>query len=493
MAVLRIGRAVKAVAGSEALERAEVIRVGVPRDRFLEDSEKLLLSAHARRRRTELAAEKDQCEHIVREETARVRELTRNLNLCEWVRYAGADVAAMETEFEELAKGKARLESKRSELRNAERLVPFWRAGAAESAKADCLERGLPTLKERLAKAENDLENAQLESEGVRPDLESARALLETSEGMSWVARRWRGLPEPSHQRMVVSNLEKRVTEMRGREDACQEDVRSTKEQVGRVTKILDSLRAKYGGTPAEVSERAAEHTRSLDDLRRAADSLARYLGDREKGFRSILGRRISVVRAMGLLDRMAPKLEDQIRDLHAAHACARELTRAMDPGALEEERQSAGERVRRTRSRIAEIETLLQRVEQDLIEKAMVVATTLTSAFLRDALHERRFDTVILDEASMAPIPALWIAASLADRSAVVVGDFRQLPPIAVSEEAMALKWLKRHVFEVSSSNSVDPPPWRKDLYVQHRMHPQICSIPNERFYDGKLVWAAP
>ena len=67
----------------------------------------------------------------------------------------------------------------------------------------------------------------------------------------------------------------------------------------------------------------------------------------------------------------------------------------------------------------------------------------------------------IILDEASMAPIPALWVAASLADANAIVVGDFKQLPPIVLSEHKLAQKWLGRDVFdEAKLSPLPDPPP---------------------------------
>jgi len=52
------------------------------------------------------------------------------------------------------------------------------------------------------------------------------------------------------------------------------------------------------------------------------------------------------------------------------------------------------------------------------------------------------------VDEASMAPIPALWASATLAGRCIVAVGDFKQLPPIVLSEDPIALRWLGRDVF---------------------------------------------
>ena len=62
------------------------------------------------------------------------------------------------------------------------------------------------------------------------------------------------------------------------------------------------------------------------------------------------------------------------------------------------------------------------------MIAAATVVATTLTRAYKRESITARRFDTVILDEASMAPIPALLAAAALAESNVVIVGDPKAL-----------------------------------------------------------------
>jgi len=50
-----------------------------------------------------------------------------------------------------------------------------------------------------------------------------------------------------------------------------------------------------------------------------------------------------------------------------------------------------------------------------------------------------------------MAPIPALWIAARLADANVVVLGDLKQPPPIRLSEHPLADKWLGQNIFDAS------------------------------------------
>jgi hypothetical protein len=62
-----------------------------------------------------------------------------------------------------------------------------------------------------------------------------------------------------------------------------------------------------------------------------------------------------------------------------------------------------------------------------------------------------------------MAPIPALWVAASLADRNVIAVGDFKHLP-IVQSKHEVALKWLGQDMFDISGMTSARkqrcPPP---------------------------------
>lgn len=108
-----------------------------------------------------------------------------------------------------------------------------------------------------------------------------------------------------------------------------------------------------------------------------------------------------------------------------------------------------------RIEKQLIEINTELIRLEQQMQElqtqvimRADIIGTTLTKTYLNDVLRSRQFDAVILDEASMASIPALWCAAWLAKKSIIIVGDFLQLPPIVLAQTEAAKKWLGRDVF---------------------------------------------
>jgi hypothetical protein len=81
----------------------------------------------------------------------------------------------------------------------------------------------------------------------------------------------------------------------------------------------------------------------------------------------------------------------------------------------------------------------------------------------MENELEARRFDTVIIDEATISPIPALWVAARLADANLVIRGDCQGSRPITFSEHPLADKWLGRNIFDaagVPAAHRTDPRP---------------------------------
>lgn len=114
--------------------------------------------------------------------------------------------------------------------------------------------------------------------------------------------------------------------------------------------------------------------------------------------------------------------------------------------------------------------------------ERPQVVAATNSSA----ATIQREFDLVVLDEATQSTCTASCIPLSRASR-VVLAGDHRQLPPFSATEEPPESSYglsLFEHLYaEGGVYEGVG-----LQLKTQYRMHRDIASFPNRRFYDRTL-----
>lgn len=141
----------------------------------------------------------------------------------------------------------------------------------------------------------------------------------------------------------------------------------------------------------------------------------------------------------------------------------------------------------------IRAIEAELEALVAKILREAKLVATSLTRATISKQFDYETFDVLVVDEASMAPMPALYFAAGRAANKVIVVGDFRQLPPICVSDTEMAQKWLGRDIFnQTGVQHAIDegkPEPRLTMLQRQYRMHPDISAISNRVIYRDKLA----
>lgn len=141
--------------------------------------------------------------------------------------------------------------------------------------------------------------------------------------------------------------------------------------------------------------------------------------------------------------------------------------------------------------ARISEIQKELDELQKRVLSEARVVCTTLTKTFSAKEFPDMPFDVLVVDEASMAPLPHLYWALSRCRKAAVIVGDFLQLPPICIAEEGMAQRWLGRSIYQHLQVDTVSKA--KQDnriclLDTQYRMNPAISTIPNQIFYQGLL-----
>lgn len=128
------------------------------------------------------------------------------------------------------------------------------------------------------------------------------------------------------------------------------------------------------------------------------------------------------------------------------------------------------------------------------VVDEADVVLTTFARLAVREELGRPRFDALLVDEASTAPLPYVLFAAALARRRAAAFGDFQQLPAVVLSDGAHATRWMRRDIFRASGVlDSDDGLPSPKDrlcsmLREQYRMRPAIRTLVGDLFYGGRL-----
>ena len=139
-----------------------------------------------------------------------------------------------------------------------------------------------------------------------------------------------------------------------------------------------------------------------------------------------------------------------------------------------------------------AEIDQQLTAGQNQLIRDARVVGCTLSKLVIDNLLWSWKRDAVVIDEASMAGLPFVFALAMDAPTTLACFGDFRQLPPIAVSEREGAKAWFGRDVFEIAEVvgriEAGIPDPRLAVLRTQYRMGAVIAGAVSKVAYFDLL-----
>ncbi|MBX3170186.1 MAG: AAA family ATPase [Candidatus Eremiobacteraeota bacterium] len=139
-----------------------------------------------------------------------------------------------------------------------------------------------------------------------------------------------------------------------------------------------------------------------------------------------------------------------------------------------------------RLRARVAR--TALTSGQQQAVDECRILLTTLANSYVSPLLKEQHFDSVVVEEAGMALLPAIYLAAGRARQQVVLVGDPQQLPAILASRDSYAQQAMGRNIFAVLGER-----PERLMLDVQYRMHPEIGELVSRLFYNGGLRHQPP
>lgn len=126
-----------------------------------------------------------------------------------------------------------------------------------------------------------------------------------------------------------------------------------------------------------------------------------------------------------------------------------------------------------------------------DAIDSALLLATTLAKVCYLKKTDLKKIDVVIIDEASMAAPAMLFWAATFAEKSVTLVGDFKQLPPVSSAEIEPSRTWFRNSIYDhlkIGSAGSAIECPFLTMLDTQYRMNPAIANICNELCYGERL-----
>ena len=139
---------------------------------------------------------------------------------------------------------------------------------------------------------------------------------------------------------------------------------------------------------------------------------------------------------------------------------------------------------------RLTGLRARLDALAREVIAEARVVAATLTKCYVGDQLDGQTFDALIVDEISMALPPLLFVAGRRALRRVILVGDFKQLPPIVRSDSVITDERLRQDAFHLSRiALDLEPTdhPALTRLHTQRRMLRPIADAARAISYGPK------
>jgi superfamily I DNA and/or RNA helicase len=486
-AILRISKNIS----EDELTKGMVLRVGEPKDRRLIDQPNLLLATHVAKKAEEFTTRK---QYLIDKSNNEIREskrLSHLIDLLEWVDEAEEDIFNINHRLMVLQKREQILKDDISEFDRVAYLKRYWNEAENEARKINQL-----ILKSEFIKNKKDIQSKNiLDTNDKLSDLSNklleAQKIYEHTSSVGLLTRRWKQLPDPEDQKRVVDEIKIQIGKLGLELDDKNNSYKAYNQEYLEYIEIINNYKNEKG-EPEIIISQAANYFDKLNELSRDIESKRKLCSEFRNELDEILINKLSAVKAIGLVHstvNTGNTAETMLKSINQAFDEAYSEVRGLNLYDMKNNLKKMNDSIIQSRIEIDRIDEALKHVEDLIISEASIVATTLTRVYLRDFIQNRRFDSVILDEASMAPIPALWIAASLADKNAIVVGDPRQLPPIVISNHDLAKKWLGRDIFEAAGLKGYqDEKRYLTMLRRQYRMHPSISKIANKLIYEGRL-----
>jgi ribosomal protein L37AE/L43A len=299
--------------------------------------------------------------------------------------------------------------------------------------------------------------------------------------------------------------LEEEVQRLRLSTDAAQRILAAFKnlDEADRELDDLANRRAAHTKAVSDAEVVEQEASRSVVNLQR---ELAERLGAgvmRRLLMRSEATIRVDLARAQAQKDGADARLRSHRLTLDDPEQLARErelvarreklaaALRAQNRQAAKRQVEQAEEKIAPALREISGINTVLDGIEKSVVAEARIIGATVTKTYLTPQQFAN-FDAVIIDEASMVMLPAVYYVSGLAKEKVIVSGDFRQLSPIVPTEQAAIQEVIGSDVFQaagITEAVKAQKTPKRTVMLTdQYRMNDAICRMISGRMYEGRL-----
>ncbi|WP_066887256.1 AAA domain-containing protein [Carbonactinospora thermoautotrophica] len=491
-----VDNALLGVARDGQFGRGELVRVGPPALRAIADNPAVSLPLLAAAVQSEVAEKRRQVEQrlcALRDAVAKLERLDAELAGYDHTAYEEARrLLDREREITELA---ARLHELSGELDGAR--------AADEKARADLAAN--EAAWEEITAARNHLAQAA----ALVRQLED----LEIAYGDEQVALH-RAERELGETETAIRELESqpfgqlrnlgRLRRLRQRQDSQRRDRDARARRCAELGQMLPRQRA-------VLQQRIAEHRRLAgpvdeSEVERRRKSLDQARSEAETALRNLQGLedRVAALRESLLAAEAAPRASAEHRRLVAEAEQAGLPARHAERERLR--RQVAAEQPQRDQlerdyQRLTQqLEELRRDAERKIIQQARLVATTLARFRLHPAVSGGEYDVVLVDEVATATLPEVLLAVAKAKKTAVLLGDFLQLPSPALSrlrasqegkENPYVQKWVLRDCFAacgITTPQQAQRSAGCAVLGLQYRFGPGIMELANRVMYRGLL-----
>lgn len=301
-----------------------------------------------------------------------------------------------------------------------------------------------------------------------------------------------KGLEKQLGQLTDLIGLNEKLTQVVQEEIALQDgltridgSLAASEEQLRSVSEGLRHLEEQL-----EKAKKAGFLTRVLTGLH--LERIERQIAKRKEEERALLAKKAALEADRDKLKKKRTSLQRKFKELTGKIEQLFRQAGLKDGADAHAELQKLQIKLQELKREVSTIQAQIDNLRREIVENCRVLGVTLSKLHLDPTLYGRNYTVMLLDEASMAPLPAVFFAAGLVTERFVVTGDFRQLPPIAVAEGSIVERWLKRDIFEqagiVASYESGFADKRLVKLTVQHRMHPTIAAIVSAKMYGGEL-----